>query len=92
MECIGILDGEIDSAESMFLMEEVRKLVEPEKADPHYLLNLHKAPTQDVYIRGKMAKNPYQSSYFPPADAKEPLMRHVRDKICHELEIGAPSA
>lgn len=68
-ECMRILSeptslSGIDRAESMYLMEEVRKIIDPEKPEPVYLLNLHKAPSQDVYIRGKMTKNPYSSKDF----------------------------
>ena len=45
-------------------MDEVRKIIDPEKPEPVYLLNLHKTHSQDVYIRGKMNKNPYSSKEF----------------------------
>lgn len=46
-----------------------------------YLLVLSKAHTQEEFIRGSMTKNPYSSSEIGP------LMRDVKNKICHELDL-----
>lgn len=46
-----------------------------------YLLVLNKAHTQEEYIRGSMTKNPYSSPEIGP------LMRDVKNKICHQLDL-----
>lgn len=45
-----------------------------------YLLVLNKAHTQEEFIRGSM-KNPYSSAEIGP------LMRDVKNKICHQLDL-----
>lgn len=42
---------------------------------------LNKAHTQEEFIRGSMTKNPYSSLEIGP------LMRDVKNKICHQLEL-----
>ena len=46
-----------------------------------YLLVLNKAHTQEEFVRGSMTKNPYSSSEIGP------LMRDVKNKICHQLDL-----
>ena len=46
-----------------------------------YLLVLNKAHTQEEFIRGLMTKNPYSSAEIGP------LMRDVKNKICHQLDL-----
>lgn len=46
-----------------------------------YLLTLNKAHTQEEFIRGAMAQNPYSSADVGP------LMRDVKNKICTQLEM-----
>ena len=46
-----------------------------------YLLVLNKAHTQEEFIRGLMTKNPYSSADIGP------LMRDVKNKICHQLDL-----
>lgn len=53
----------------------------PSKAEPVYLLILNKAHTQEEFIRGSMTKNPYSSAEIGP------LMRDVKNKICHQLDL-----
>lgn len=53
----------------------------PSKPEPVYLLILNKAHTQEEFIRGSMTKNPYSSSEIGP------LMRDVKNKICHQLDL-----
>ncbi|KAF9616622.1 hypothetical protein IFM89_030791 [Coptis chinensis] len=45
------------------------------------LLVLNKAHTQEEFIRGPMTKNPYSSAEIGP------LMRDVKNKICHQLDL-----
>lgn len=45
------------------------------------MLVLNKAHTQEEFIRGSMTKNPYSSVEIGP------LMRDVKNKICHQLEL-----
>jgi len=53
----------------------------PSKPEPVYLLILNKAHTQEEFIRGSMTKNPYSSTEIGP------LMRDVKNKICHQLDL-----
>lgn len=53
----------------------------PLKPEPVYLLVLNKAHTQEEFIRGSMTKNPYSSAEIGP------LMRDVKNKICHQLDL-----
>jgi E3 ubiquitin-protein ligase UBR4 len=51
------------------------------KPEPAYMMMLTKAHTQEEFIRGSMTKNPYSSLEIGP------LMRDVKNKICHQLEL-----
>lgn len=53
----------------------------PTKPEPVYLLVLNKAHTQEEFIRGSMTRNPYSSAEIGP------LMRDVKNKICHQLDL-----
>ncbi|KAI4352365.1 hypothetical protein L6164_006625 [Bauhinia variegata] len=65
----------------LFILEQLCNLICPSKPEPVYLLVLNKAHTQEEYIRGSMTKNPYSSAEIGP------LMRDVKNKICHQLEL-----
>lgn len=64
-----------------FILEQLCNLICPSKPEPVYLLILNKAHTQEEFIRGSMTKNPYSSSEVGP------LMRNVKNKICHQLDL-----
>lgn len=64
-----------------FILEQLCNLICPSKPEPVYLLILNKAHTQEEFIRGSMTKNPYSSSEIGP------LMRDVKNKICHQLDL-----
>ncbi|XP_073156563.1 auxin transport protein BIG [Henckelia pumila] len=66
---------------SLFILEQLCNLICPSKPEPVYLLILNKAHTQEEFIRGSMTKNPYSSAEIGP------LMRDVKNKICHQLEL-----
>ncbi|GER49260.1 E3 ubiquitin-protein ligase UBR4 [Striga asiatica] len=66
---------------SMFILEQLCNLISPSKPEPVYLLILNKAHTQEEFIRGSMTKNPYSSAEIGP------LMRDVKNKICHQLDL-----
>ncbi|KAK6154972.1 hypothetical protein DH2020_009220 [Rehmannia glutinosa] len=66
---------------SMFILEQLCNLICPPKPEPVYLLILNKAHTQEEFIRGSMTKNPYSSAEIGP------LMRDVKNKICHQLDL-----
>lgn len=53
----------------------------PSKPEPVYLLIFNKSHTQEEFIRGSMTKNPYSSIEIGP------LMRDVKNKICHQLDL-----
>jgi E3 ubiquitin-protein ligase UBR4 len=74
-------EGECDDQESRFLCEEISKILVPVKPDVVYFLNLNKAASQDLYIRGRMEKNPY------PTTALGKTMAEVRVKICKEVDL-----
>lgn len=64
-----------------FILEQLCNLICPSKPEPVYLLILNKAHTQEEFIRGSMTKNPYSSAEIGP------LMRDVKNKICHQLDL-----
>eukprot|EP00962_Isochrysis_galbana_P045090 scaffold17669_cov79-Isochrysis_galbana.AAC.1 len=70
-----------DARALTFLLGQLCGLVCPERAEPDYALQLNKAPTQEEFIRGAMAKNPYTSR------AIGPLMRDVKNRICRDLDM-----
>ncbi|XP_014496937.1 auxin transport protein BIG [Vigna radiata var. radiata] len=65
----------------LFILEQLCNVICPSKPEPVYLLVLNKAHTQEEFIRGSMTKNPYSSVEIGP------LMRDVKNKICHQLEL-----
>ncbi|XP_062193855.1 auxin transport protein BIG-like [Phragmites australis] len=67
---------------SLFILEQLCNLICPVKPEPVYLLILNKAHTQEEFIRGSMTKNPYSSVEIGP------LMRDVKNKICHQLDLN----
>ncbi|XXG55217.1 hypothetical protein AAC387_Pa03g2931 [Persea americana] len=66
---------------SLFILEQLCNMICPSKPEPVYLLILNKAHTQEEFIRGSMTKNPYSSIEIGP------LMRDVKNKICHQLDL-----
>ncbi|GAB2300127.1 hypothetical protein Dimus_038603 [Dionaea muscipula] len=66
---------------SLFILEQLCNLISPSKPESVYLLVLNKAHTQEEFIRGSMTKNPYSSAEIGP------LMRDVKNKICHQLDL-----
>lgn len=66
---------------SLFILEQLCNLICPSKQESIYLLILNKAHTQEEFIRGSMTKNPYSSAEIGP------LMRDVKNKICHQLDL-----
>ncbi|CAI9758716.1 unnamed protein product [Fraxinus pennsylvanica] len=82
--CIGGLQihgEERKGRNSLFILEQLCNLICPSKPEPVYLLILNKAHTQEEFIRGSMTKNPYSSAEIGP------LMRDVKNKICHQLDM-----
>ncbi|GLJ18302.1 hypothetical protein SUGI_0323850 [Cryptomeria japonica] len=65
----------------LFILEQLCNIICPSKPEPVYLLILSKAHTQEEFIRGSMTKNPYSSAEIGP------LMRDVKNKICHQLDL-----
>ncbi|KAE9590312.1 hypothetical protein Lal_00028044 [Lupinus albus] len=65
----------------LFILEQLCNLICPSKSEPAYFLVLNKAHTQEEFIRGSMTKNPYSSAEIGP------LMRDVKNKICHQLDL-----
>ncbi|GLT56357.1 hypothetical protein SLA2020_294010 [Shorea laevis] len=65
----------------LFILEQLCNLICPSKPEVVYLLVLNKAHTQEEFIRGSMTKNPYSSAEIGP------LMRDVKNKICHQLDL-----
>ncbi|KAK1310864.1 Auxin transport protein BIG [Acorus calamus] len=64
-----------------FILEQLCNMICPSKPEPVYLLILNKSHTQEEFIRGSMTKNPYSSAEIGP------LMRDVKNKICHQLDL-----
>ncbi|KAF5725427.1 auxin transport protein BIG isoform X1 [Tripterygium wilfordii] len=65
----------------LFILEQLCNLICPSKPESVYYLVLNKAHTQEEFIRGSMTKNPYSSAEIGP------LMRDVKNKICHQLDL-----
>ncbi|KAG4922789.1 hypothetical protein JHK86_051602 [Glycine max] len=63
------------------LLEQLCNVICPSKPEHVYLVVLNKAHTQEEFIRGSMTKNPYSSVEIGP------LMRDVKNKICHQLDL-----
>ncbi|PIA63273.1 hypothetical protein AQUCO_00200948v1 [Aquilegia coerulea] len=66
---------------SLFILEQLCNMICPLKPESVYLLILNKVHTQEEFIRGSMTKNPYSSAEIGP------LMRDVKNKICHQLDL-----
>ncbi|KAG6555165.1 hypothetical protein Mapa_003204 [Marchantia paleacea] len=66
---------------SLFILEQLCDIICPTKPEQAYMMVLNKAHTQEEFIRGSMTKNPYSSLEVGP------LMRDVKNKICHQLEL-----
>lgn len=64
-----------------FILEQLCDIICPTKPEQAYMMVLNKAHTQEEFIRGSMTKNPYSSLEVGP------LMRDVKNKICHQLEL-----
>ncbi|KAJ8751615.1 hypothetical protein K2173_025768 [Erythroxylum novogranatense] len=82
--CIGGLQihgEETKGRTSLFILEQLCNLICPSKPESVHLLVLNKAHTQEEFIRGSMTKNPYSSAEIGP------LMRDVKNKICHQLDL-----
>eukprot|EP00177_Eucheuma_denticulatum_P000016 GFKZ01000034.1.p1 GENE.GFKZ01000034.1~~GFKZ01000034.1.p1 ORF type:complete len:5357 (-),score=648.29 GFKZ01000034.1:273-16343(-) len=71
-----------DAQAIAILLEQLCLMLCPERKEPICYLSLNKAPTQEEFIRGSMARNPYPSSSFDG-----PLMRDVKNKICKDLDL-----
>eukprot|EP00741_Cyanophora_paradoxa_P010481 tig00000158_g10134.t1 len=83
--CVRALDRRRgDERARVVLYEQLVDVICPFKPDPVYQLVLNKSPTQEEFIRGSMTKNPYSSSDMPG-----PLMRHVKNRICRDLDLSA---
>lgn len=65
----------------LFILEQLCSMICPSKPETAYLLILNKAHSQEEFIRGSMTKNPYSSTEIGP------LMRDVKNKICHQLDL-----
>ncbi|XP_077214481.1 auxin transport protein (BIG) [Tasmannia lanceolata] len=82
--CISGLQNHVEEGKgrtSLFILEQLCNIICPSKPEPVYLLILNKAHTQEEFIRGSMTKNPYSSTEIGP------LMRDVKNKICHQLDL-----
>lgn len=64
-----------------FILEQLCDIICPTKPEQAYMMVFNKAHTQEEFIRGSMTKNPYSSLEIGP------LMRDVKNKICHQLEL-----
>lgn len=62
-------------------MLQVCTAIKPESPEAVYLMLLDKSPTQEEFIRGQLTNNPYNSTEVGP------LMRDVKNFICHELDM-----
>ncbi|KAK8964933.1 Auxin transport protein BIG [Platanthera guangdongensis] len=78
---LGFMSTTIIGTLLLFILEQLCNMICPPKPEPAYLLILNKAHTQEEFIRGSMTKNPYSSIEIGP------LMRDVKNKICHQLDL-----
>ena len=66
------------------ILEEISSLILPQVPPSKvYLLRLLKSATQEEFIPGTMARNPYSTAQLE----SQPLMRDVKNLICHELDM-----
>ena len=81
MACIK-LTQECDKQEVTFLYEHIKNIIDPVKPIPEYFMNLQKLSSHDIYLRGRMTKNPYSSKDM------ENDTRNMLNKICLEHEMS----
>mmetsp|Transcript_41890 Transcript_41890/g.48455 ORF Transcript_41890/g.48455 Transcript_41890/m.48455 type:complete len:269 (+) Transcript_41890:794-1600(+) len=74
LACIRLTE-ECDKQEVAFLYEHIKNIIDPVKHIPNYQLNLIKNPNHEIYLRGRMSKNPYSLKDLGAS------MRDVLDKI-----------
>jgi len=82
MACVLALENHRQGRTPVFLLQQLTNIMCPAKTLPVYQLVLTKSPTQEEYIRGSMAKNPYSSSDIGL------VMRDVKRKICLDLDMA----
>lgn len=75
------LTEECDKQEITFLYENIKNIIDPVKPIPNYQMNLNKNPNHEIYLRGRMSKNPYCIKDLGNS------MRSVLEKICLEHEM-----
>ena len=80
--CVVALEKHRQGRTPVFLLQQLRSIMCPAKTLPSCLLVLTKAPTQEEYIRGTMAKNPYASHEIGT------VMRELKRKICLDLDMA----
>lgn len=81
--CIKVLKSHKDTRTATFVFEQMCNLVVPAKEEKVYLLELKRAPSQQMYFSSTMDSNPYSSAEIGP------LMQNVRDRIIRDLDIFA---
>eukprot|EP01134_Creolimax_fragrantissima_P005766 CFRG5766T1 len=81
--CIQSLDrfSQTDVQRPVFILEQLCNIVCPISVEPEILLILRKSRSQEEFIRGRMTRNPYNSSEIGPT------MRDAKNKICVDLEL-----
>lgn len=76
------LTKECDKQEITFLYENIKNIIDPVKPIPNYMMNLNKNPNHEIYLRGRMSKNPYSINELGPT------MRDALEKVCLEHEMS----
>jgi len=70
-----------DARSLSILLEQLREMLCPHKAEPVYEIIFTKSPTQEEFIRGNLSRGAY------PSTSIGLVMRDVKNKICRDLEL-----
>ena len=72
---------ESDKQSAAFLYKHIKQIIDPVRPIPNYQINMNKNPNHEIYLRGKISKNPYWTKDIGST------MKDVLDKICltHEM-------
>ena len=69
-----------------YVFERLCEIIYPEeKQKDDFLMIIEKCPEQEEFLQGRMLGNPYKSS----DSGLGPLMRDIKNKICHDCELIA---
>jgi hypothetical protein len=92
--------GMSEGQATLYLLRTMTSVVSPPRKQPRYRVHLRRAPSQEEFFRGALAKNPVWTTDVPVAPAREggaavggdgeaePTMRDLRSMIARELGMA----